>query len=346
MLAKLEKRIESVAELEEILSTPSPELVAEVSTWDDGLVVLGAGGKMGPTLCRMAVNALRQAGKDYPVTAVSRFSNPQEREKLEQAGVRTIVADLMDPDAVAALPDCRNVIFAAGRKFGSTGAEATTWAMNAYMPGIVASRYAASRIAVFSSGNVYPFVPPSTGGCSEDVPADPKGEYAQSVLGRERVFEYFSRTNGTPVTIVRLFYAVELRYGVLVDLAQSIAAGEPIDVTMGSVNVIWQRDANDYVLRSLSLASSPPVYFNLTGPETISVRWAAQQLARAMGREVRFVGEEADEALLGNAAFCFQRFGYPKMSLAEMIELVADWVKRGGETHGKPTHFQTRDGKF
>lgn len=317
-----------------------------MGTWDDGLVVLGAGGKMGPTLCRMAAHAFREAGSSHTVTAVSRFSNPQEKEKLEAAGIKTISADLMDPDAIAALPQCRNVVFAAGRKFGSAGAEATTWAMNAYMPGLVAKHYAKSRIAVFSSGNVYPFVSPSTGGCTEEMAPDPVGEYAQSVLGRERVFEHFSRTYDTPMTIIRLCYAVELRYGVLVDLAQTILAGQPVDVTMGAANVIWQRDANDFVLRSLSIAQSPPTLFNLTGPETVSVRSISKQLADALGCDVQFVGQEAPEALLVNAGRCFREFGYPKTTLTEMVELIADWLKRGGSTHGKPTGFQVRDGQF
>lgn len=346
MSTRSKTSIQSISDLEEALSVPSPELIEELGAWDDGLIVLGAGGKMGPTLCRMAANAFREAGKKHSVTAVSRFSNPEEKEKLEAAGVKTISADLMDREAVEALPDSQNVVFAAGRKFGSTGAESVTWAMNAYLPGIVASRYTNSRIAVFSSGNVYPFLPPMTGGCTEETAPDPKGEYAQSVLGRERIFEYFSRTYDVPMTIIRLCYAVELRYGVLMDLAQTIAAGEPVDVTMGAVNVIWQRDANDFVLRSLSIAASPPTYFNLTGPETVSVRGAATKLAKSLDTDVRFVGEEAPEALLVDSSQCFRKFGYPKTGLAEMIELVSDWVKQGGETHGKPTGFQTRDGKF
>ncbi len=346
MKTKIEGVIASVEELEAALSEPSDALVEEVAGWDDGLMVLGAGGKMGPTLCRMAASAFRRAGKNHEVIAVSRFSNPIEKEKLEAAGVRTISADLMDPEAVRALPACNNVIFAAGRKFGSTGGEALTWAMNAYLPGLVAERFKDSRIAAFSSGNVYPLVPVGSGGCSEEHPVGPVGEYAQSVLGRERIFEHFSRANGTPVTLIRLNYAVELRYGVLVDIATAIQAGDPVDVTMGHVNVVWQRDANEYAIRSLALASSPPAILNLTGPETVSVRWAAEQIAARMGKEVAFTGEESPTALLNNAALCHGRFGYPTTSLAQMIELVADWIKRGGETHGKPTHFQARDGKF
>ena len=336
----------SVEELEAALSEPSEALVEEVAAWDDGLMVLGAGGKMGPTLCRMARNALRKAGKNYDVVAVSRFSDPREKEKLEAAGVRTISADLLDPERVRALPDCKNVIFAAGRKFGSTGGESITWAMNAYLPGLVASRFASSRIAVFSSGNVYPFVPVGSGGCSESDPVGPVGEYAQSVLGRERIFEYFSRTHGTKVTLIRLNYAVELRYGVLVDIAQKVAAEEPVDVTMGYVNVVWQRDANEYAIRALGIASSPPAILNVTGPEIVSVRRAAEAIAARLGKQARFTGQEAPTALLNNAARCHGLFGYPRMPLDRMIDLVAAWIGRGGVTHGKPTHFETRDGKF
>lgn len=346
MSTRTKLSIKDVAELEEVLSTPSPELIEEMSTWDDGLIVLGAGGKMGPTLCRMAANAFREAGSPHTVTAVSRFSDPEEKAKLEAAGVKTVSADLMDPKAVAELPDAKNVVYAAGRKFGSTGSEWLTWASNAYIPGIVAPRYAGSRIAVFSSGNVYPFVPANTGGCTEETPPSPIGEYAWSGLARERIFEYFSRTTDTPMTFIRLCYAVELRYGVLVDLALQIAAGEPVDVTMGAANVIWQRDANDFVLRSLAVADSPPTILNVTGPETVSVRSVSKELAKAMGREVSFVGQEAEDALLVNAGKCFKAFGYPKTSVADMVDLIADWISRGGEIHGKPTGFQTRDGKF
>lgn len=340
------KAIGTVEDLEHNLSLPGTELIDEVRTWDDGLMVLGAGGKMGPTLCRMAVNAFKEAGKNLDVIAVSRFSNPEEKEKLEAAGVKTISADLMNPESLAELPDCKNIVFAAGHKFGSAGAQSLTWAMNTYLPGMVASRFTDSRIAVFSSGNIYPLVSPSTGGCSEDVSPNPIGEYAQSVLGRERIFEHFSRTNNIPMTMIRLNYAVELRYGVLVDIAQNIVDERPIDLTMGHVNVIWQRDANEIVLRSLAIADSPPTILNLTGPETLSVKWAAEQLAQIIGKQPVFAGDPAPEALLNNASFCFQNFGYPKTTLSQMITLVADWVKRGGETHGKPTGFQVRDGKF
>ncbi len=338
--------VADVGQLEELLSTPGPELVAEAARWEDGLLVLGAGGKMGPTLCRMAARALAAAGRSQRVVAVSRFSDPQARAALEAAGVQTISCDLLDPQAVASLPDCRHIVFMAGRKFGSTGAEAATWATNAYLPGLLAARFPHARWVVFSSGNVYPLVPVLSGGCTEADPPAPVGEYAQSVLGRERIFEHFSRTLGTPVTLIRLNYAVELRYGVLVDVAQAVAAGEEVDVTMGHVNVLWQRDANEYALRAFSLCQSPPAILNVTGPETVSVRWVAEELGRRLGRAPRIVGQEAPTALLNNAARCFRLFGYPRTTLGEMLDLVADWVGRGGVTHGKPTHFQTRDGRF
>ena len=338
--------VADVEQLEDLLSTPSPALIEAMAQWDDGLLVLGAGGKMGPTLCRMAARALAAAGRPHRVVAVSRFSDARAREALEAAGVQTIACDLLDPQHISALPDCRHVMFMAGRKFGSTGAEAATWATNAFLPGLLASRFRESRWVVFSSGNVYPLVPVASGGCTEEDPPGPVGEYAQSVLGRERVFEYFSRTYGTPVTLLRLNYAVELRYGVLVDIAQAVAAGQAVDVTMGYVNVIWQRDANEYALRAFALCQSPPAVLNVTGPETVSVRWAAAELGRLLGRPARVTGEEAPTALLNNAARCFRLFGYPRTTLGEMMELVADWIRRGGPTHGKPTHFQTRDGRF
>ncbi len=263
-----------------------------------------------------------------------------------EAGVRTVRADLLDDGALAALPDAPNVIFMAAMKFGATGQEALTWAMNTYLPGRVAERYRNSRIVAFSSGNIYPLSPLTAGGPTEDDPTGPVGEYAQSVLGRERIFEYFSIRNGTPTTLLRLNYAVEMRYGVLVDLATTIMEGEPIDVAMGQVNVIWQGDANEATLRSLHLCSSPATVLNLTGPETVSVRRLAQRLGARMGKEPTFTGEEQPTALLNDASRSHGLFGYPSVALATIIERVADWVVGGGETHGKPTGFQVRSGIF
>jgi nucleoside-diphosphate-sugar epimerase len=257
-----------------------------------------------------------------------------------------VSCDLLAPQTVAALPDAPNVVFMAGRKFGSTGGEALTWAMSAYVPALVAGRFPDSRLAVFSSGNVYPFVPAGSGGATEETEPAPLGEYAQSVLGRERVFEHFSRQRGTPVTLIRLNYAIDLRYGVLLDVAERVAAGEPVDVTMGHANVIWQGDANAYALRSLAIATSPPALLNVTGPETVSIRWLARSFGRLLDKDVALQGEEAPTALLSNAARCFAQFGYPTVSLLQMVDWVAAWVRQGGATLGRPTHFQERQGKF
>ncbi|HET7558456.1 MAG TPA: NAD-dependent epimerase/dehydratase family protein, partial [Limnochordia bacterium] len=272
-------QIDAVAELEAALSKPSDALVEAVRAWSGDLIVLGAGGKMGPTLCKMAARAYAAASHKGRVIAVSRFSDERARATLEAAGVQTLSCDLLDPQAVAKLPDAPNLIFMAGRKFGSTGAEATTWAINTFVPGLVASRFRGARVAVFSSGNVYPLVPAASGGCAEEHATGPIGEYAQSVLGRERMFEYFSREGDLKVVQIRLNYAVELRYGVLVDIAQKVAAGASVDVSAGFFNVIWQRDANEYALRALDLAASPAAILNVAGPETVSTRWAAQALA-------------------------------------------------------------------
>jgi len=294
----------------------------------------------------MARRALEEAGREAVVYGVSRFSQPGLREALEREGIRTIACDLLDREAVGRLPEAPNVIFMAGMKFGTTGAEATTWAQNVWLPSLVAERFRESRIVVFSSGNVYPLRPIAQGGATEATPPEPIGEYAQSVLGRERIFEYFSLRYGTPVLLFRLNYAVELRYGVVLDVAQRLWAGEPIDLTMGQVNVIWQGDANAYALRCLPLASSPPRILNVTGPETISIRYLAIRLGELLGKEPRFVGEEADTALLSNAALAHGLFGYPTVPLEVILRWVAHWVRIGGPTLNKPTHYEVRDGRF
>jgi nucleoside-diphosphate-sugar epimerase len=338
--------IETEAQLNERLSRPVPGLIEDLARLPGDIVILGVGGKMGPTLARMARRAANEAGGRRRVIGVSRFSEPGVREELEAAGVETIVCDLLDRAAVARLPDAPNVIFMAGRKFGSTGDEARTWVMNAYVPALVAERYRDARIVVFSSGNVYPLVPVTSGGATEECPPAPIGEYAQSVLARERVFEHFSRVHGTPVVLLRLNYAIDLRYGVLLDIAQRVAARMPIDLTMGHVNVIWQGDANAIALRALTLCESPPKVLNVTGPETISVRWLASEFGARLGIQPILEGHEAETALLSNAARCFRYFGYPTVPLAQMIDWVAHWVRIGGPTLGKPTHFEQREGKF
>jgi nucleoside-diphosphate-sugar epimerase len=332
--------------LEEALSRPTPGLAEELAALDGDVMVLGVGGKMGPTLARMARRALDEAGSSRQVYGVARFSQPELRDALEAAGVRTITCDLLDREAVQRLPEAANLIFMAGMKFGSTGAEALTWAMNAFVPALVAERFRGSRTVVFSSGNVYPIAPVLHGGCTESGGVGPVGEYAQSALARERIFEHFSRQFGTPVTTFRLNYAIDLRYGILLDVAESVLAGAPIDLTMGSVNVIWQGDASAMALRCLTVAQSPPLVLNVTGPETVSIRYLAHRFGELFGREPVLVGTEAPTALLSNAARAFALFGYPTVPLDLMIERVAHWAIKGGRTLHKPTHYDVRDGKF
>ena len=345
-MATLPDVITSEEHLDDVLTEPTDEVVQALADAAGDVLILGVGGKMGPTLAHLARRAMEQGGLTGRVIGVSRFSEPSIERRLRDAGIETISCDLLDEGALNDLPDAPNVILMAGRKFGSTGAEALTWAMNTYLPGQVARRYRHSRLVVFSTGNVYPLVPVTSGGATEDHRVDPVGEYAQSCLGRERMFQYFSERHGTPVTILRLNYAIDLRYGILLDVAQNVWAGEPIDLTMGNVNVIWQGDANRVVLRSLGVCSSPPRVLNLTGPETVSVRHLALRFGDLLGRTPVFVGEEAATALLSNASRSHALFGYPSVSLEHMIRWVAHWVKEGGRALGKPTHFQARDGNF
>lgn len=338
--------IETPEQLEQQLTNPSPELINAMASLSGDILILGVGGKMGPTLAQLAVNACRQAGVKKRVIGVSRFSAGDTAQKLQQGGVETISADLLDDNQLQQLPDVENVIYMVGFKFGSTGNEHLTWVMNAYLPGRVAQRFPKSRTVVFSTGNVYHLTPLCSGGATEDTPTAPVGEYAQSALGRERVFEYFSRRNQTPMLIYRLNYANDLRYGVLLDVAQAVYSGQPVDLAMGYANVIWQGDANEVALRSLLYTSCPPRILNVTGPETVSIRWLAEQFAGLMGTKPVFTGAEAGSALLSNASRAHQLFGYPRVNLRQMIEWTAHWVQSGGATLGKPTHFQERQGKF
>ncbi|GAA2673159.1 NAD(P)-dependent oxidoreductase [Nonomuraea recticatena] len=333
----------TVAELEERLARPSDGLVDDLARLDGDIMILGAGGKLGPSLVRLALNATKGSRR---VVAVSRFSEPGLAEDLAREGATVVSADVADEQALRDLPDVENVVFLVGAKFGTQGAEHATWFTNSYLPGRVADRFRDSRIAALSTGNVYPLVPVTSGGATEETPADPMGEYAMSCLGRERVMSHFSEKYGTRLALIRLNYAVEMRYGVLVDLAQKVHAGEPIDVSTGMANVVWQGYANEVTLRALLHAQAPPFTLNLTGPELISVRQAATDLGRVMGKEPSFVGEEANTALLSNAARCHRLFGYPELAPAELIELTARWVADGGPLLGKPTKFERRDGRF
>jgi nucleoside-diphosphate-sugar epimerase len=338
--------IKDVEELESLLSEPNERTVAAMAKLDGDLIVLGVGGKMGPTLARMAKRASDLAGKSRRVIGVSRFSSPTLQRQLEQHGVETHSCDLLDRSAYAGLPDAANVVFMAGMKFGSTDQEARTWAMNAYVPGIVSERYRDSRIAVFSTGNVYGLSPVALGGSVETDAIAPVGEYAMSCVGRERIFEHFSRVNGTPMTMLRLNYATELRYGVLLDIAERVRTGTQVSLQIGNFNCIWQADASRMSLQSLLHASSPARYLNIAGPELLSVRRVAQDFARRFGKQVRFEGEESGDGILSSAQKAFDLFGYPTVGVEQMMTWIADWIEREGEKLGKPTHFEVRDGKF
>ena len=328
--------------LENILSEPS-DATKEILTYLNGdIVVLGAAGKMGPTLSMM----LKKASSDKNIYAVSRFSDEMVRDRIEDVGVKTIQIDLLDESLYSQLPDVKNVFFLAGMKFGSTGNQPLTWAMNSFLPGLIAKHYKNSRIVVFSTGNVYPLVDLNSGGASEDTAPEPVGEYAQSCLGRERMFEYFSQLNNTPVTIIRLNYANEPRYGIIVDLTRRIINYEPIDLTMGAVNLIWQRDANDYIIRSVSLAKSPPTILNVAGQDTLLVRKLAEQIGKELKIKPRFVSQKAQTALLSNASLCISKFGSPQTELTEMISLIVKWVALGKTVLNKQTKYNIRNGKF
>jgi len=338
--------ISTEAELEENLSRPTPEVVSDMARLKGDLIILGVGGKMGPTLARMARRAMDEAKVKHAVVGVARFSDPRSRRSLEEAGVRTVPCDLLEREQVLKLPDGAAVISMVGQKFGTTGAESTTWATNAYLPGLIAERYRGLPTMAFSTGNVYPLVPVSSGGATEETAPGPIGEYAASALGRERMFEYFSRAHGTPTSIYRLNYAVELRYGILLEIALKVWNGTPLDIRMGYVNVIWQGDANAVGLRMLFLGKSPPELFNVTGSEILSVRKIATTFGELLGKKPILEGTEQPTALLNNPAKAVKTFGSPKTSTDQAIALVAHWVKNNGRTLNKPSHFETRDGKF
>lgn len=333
-------------ELEELLSQPTPGLIDTLSRLSGDIIVLGVGGKMGPTLARMARRALDALGRKERVIGVARFSDARAEQNLQAAGVETVRCDLRDRAAVKKLPDAPNVIFMAGQKFGTTDAPERTWIMNVIVPEIVAERYIGARTVVFSTGCVYAETPVRYGGSLETDPLEPLGEYANSCIGRERVFGYYSKEHGTPVALFRLYYAIDMRYGVLYDVARKVADGTPIDVTLGHVNVVWQGDANAWAIQCLEHAASPPFVINATGPEIVSIRTLAKRFGELLGREPVIVGEEAPTAFLGNARRAHALFGYPTVPLDRMTQWVAQWIKRGGRSLDKPTHFETRDGRY
>ena len=343
---KLPSEVNTEGELDEILSRPTPETVEALRRLEGDFVILGVGGKIGPTLARLVMRASVEADVIKRVIGVSRFSSPEVRESLGRVGVETIPCDLLDDEAMDALPEASNIIFMVGRKFGTEEDKPLTWAVNTYLPALVAGKFRDSRIVVFSTGNVYPLVPLSSGGATESTPLEPVGEYAQSCLGRERVFEYFSRRYGFKALFLRLNYAIDLRYGVLLDVAQNVFNSRPVDLQTGYVNVIWQGDVNNLAVQALNLCGNPPQALNVTGPETVSIRWLAEQFGRLFNKDPVFKDKEMETAFLSNASKCHSALGYPKVTLNQMIHWVAHWVSTAGPTWNKPTHFEVREGKF
>lgn len=332
--------------LDEMLSQPSPALIEDIKKIKGDIMVLGAGGKMGPTLCVLAKNAIKAAGIEKRVIAVSRFTDPFATELLKSQGVETISCDLLDTEKLRELPEVENVIYMAGRKFGTDGEEWKTWAMNATLPAFVVEKFKKSRIVVFSSGNIYPIVPLSSGGCVETDAPGPVGEYTMSCLARERAFEYAANTYGTKIFIYRLNFAVDLRYGVLYDMANNILNEKPISLTTPCLNAIWQGSANEIAIRGLLHADAPVFRMNVTGPETVSIRKAAQELGKYLGKEPIFEGCEGNDAYLNDASAAMELFGYPSVPIKTLIRWQAEWLLDGGRGLGKPTHFEERKGSY
>lgn len=333
-------------ELEKKFTTPSVGFLEDLKKIDGDFIFLGIGGKMGPSMAKLLIDGLKQIGVERKVYGVSRFSDPIGRAYLEDIGVETISCDLLDDNALQLLPEVKNVIYLAGFKFGAVGKEDFTWAMNSYLPGRVSEKFKDSRIVALSSGNVLPFVKVTDGGVDESVTPEPIGEYAQSTLGRERIFTYFSKKNNTPMLIYRLNYAVDFRYGVVREIAKQVNSGNPIDLTTNNVNVIWQSDANEVAIRSLLHCESPAKVLNVTGPEILSIKWIAEKLGALLGKEPQFINEPEPTALLNNASQCHKLFGYPQVGIQQIIDITAQWILNGGDEFGKDTHFQERKGKF
>lgn len=336
----------TIDDLDELLSRPTPGVIAALGACRGDVVVLGAGGKMGPTFCRMLRRAIDELGDGRRVVAVSRFPSSPLASALSSLGVEVIRADLFDPRALEALPDAPNVLYLAGQKFGTRDTPSATWMANVVLPAAVARRYRTSRIVALSTGNVYSLVPVDSGGATERMPPGPIGEYAFTCVGRERVFEDAAAHYGTKISLVRLNYAVDLRYGVLVDIALKLWRNEPVDLRMGYVNVIWQGDACSEILQCLSHCAVPPFVVNVTGAERLSVREVTLELGRMLDREPHFVGREASDALLSDTTLAQALFGRPAVSAETLLVWVAEWVRTGNPTLGKETHFEERSGRY
>lgn len=332
--------------LNELLTTPSKALIEDMKKIKGDIMVLGAGGKMGPTLCVLAKNAAKACGVDKKIIAVSRGSDKIATELMKSNGIEVIAADLLDKEKLYALPETENIIYMAGKKFGTDGNEWQTWAMNSTLPAFVADKFKKSNIVVFSSGNIYPIVPLSSGGCTEEDRPLPNGEYAMSCLARERSFEYAANAFGTKIFIYRLNFAVDLRYGVLFDVANKIMNGEKISLSTPAFNFIWQGSANEIAIRGLLHASSPACVMNVTGPETVSIEKAAIELGKYLGKKPLFEGEPGSDAYLNDASLAMETFGYPSVSAKTLIRWQAEYILDGGRTLDKPTHFEERKGKY
>ncbi|MCK4872040.1 MAG: hypothetical protein KAS72_04875 [Phycisphaerales bacterium] len=338
--------VASESELQGFLSKPWPSLVNMMKRLDGDIMLLGIAGKIGPDLALTALRAISEAGRKTKVIGVSRFSEEESRRRFEDMDIELVACDLLDPDEVGTLSRVRNIIYLAGRKFGTSGNEELTWIANVVIPANVARHFRDSRIVAFSTGAIYPMVAPLTGGCQEGEPLGPIGEYAQSCLGRERVFEYYSGVNNTAMSLIRLNYAVDLRYGVLHDIGRLVLEGRPVDLTMGFFNAIWQGDVNNQTLLALEQCTSPPTVWNVTLPEVVSTRAIAERFGEIMGKEVAFTGGEGPVALLSNSAKAVNVLGPPSVSLETLIRWQAQWLLAGGRSLNKPTHFEESRGEY
>lgn len=338
--------MKTIKELDQFMCTPSDKLLNDITKIDGDIMVLGAGGKMGPTLCKLLINTIKQSNISKEVIAVSRFSNEEHEKDLQTHGIKVIKADLLEEEQLQALPQIPNIIYLVGRKFGTSDDQSLTWVMNAYLPGRVAEKFKNSRIVVFSTGNVYPFVPIENGGCIESDPVGPVGIYAQSCLGRENVFRYFSNKYKTKMLLFRLNYAIDLRYGVLLEIGKAVYNRKPLDITSSNVNVIWQGDANEIAIRSLLHCDYPIDVLNVTGKDTLRVKDIANLFSNQFGINPIFIGEESKQCLLSNSSKCEKIYGKNQTSIETMVSLTANWISKGGQTIDKPTHFQERKGDF